>query len=54
VCTPIEVILELLGLRISDHEDIADLVRESLFLGEVAARVNRTANLLVLMTELME
>jgi hypothetical protein len=49
-----EVIFELLEFLISDHESIADITRDSIFLGEMADRVHRIANLLMLMTELIE
>ena len=49
-----EVIFELFEFLVGDHESIADIPRDSIFLGEMADRVHRIANLLVLMSELIE
>jgi hypothetical protein len=49
-----EVILDLLEFLVIDREGIADVTRDGIFLGEMADCVNRIANLLVLMTELIE
>ena len=49
-----EVVLELLEFLVGNHEGIADITRYGIFLCEMADRMNRIANFLVLMTELLE
>ena len=50
----VEVVLELLEFLIRDHEGIADIARYGIFLCEMADRVDRIANHLMLVTEFRE